>query len=115
MWKDNKGMTLIDAILGTSLLIVFISLAFPIITILVSERNHLEEKSVALTKMDNHLQAWLYGELSKSNLPKSIKVGNNAYQLQWEQTNNKMKVCLVWLVSPSREERLCSYGKKPRQ
>jgi competence protein ComGE len=116
MLRNCKGFTLIDALLGLSILSLFFTFALPYINDLIRERKIVTEKMFVLTTLHNDLQHWLYDDYN--NMKNSTKLytplKKELHVNRSMEENRKIQVCITWDITDNRKEELCLYGHKAK-
>jgi hypothetical protein len=113
MLRNCKGIALLDALIGLSILLIFFSVALPSINELIRERNIIAERLYAITQLNNDLQECIYEKSNSVSLVENIEGYNNKqYKLTREINENKFYNCISWVASENREESICLYGYK---
>ncbi|TMN20960.1 type II secretion system protein [Lentibacillus cibarius] len=109
--KNNKGFTLIETIVATSLVMMVIVSLIPAVNILSKERMSLQQKRSISNELHSELQSYVWTD-RHPRLPvhfvKEIKGVRAVFSFTAER--ELLKGCVTWTNAQKREEKLCLYG-----
>lgn len=111
MLKSCEGMTLLDAMLGISILMFSISYMVPQLSNVYKERITVQEKSFAIETCHYMLQDWILSNHMDSTTitgPNSTK-----YNVSWSSdvTAGTVELCLDWMGANGRLHSTCGEAR----
>ncbi|OZM57660.1 hypothetical protein CIB95_04625 [Lottiidibacillus patelloidae] len=111
MPNNCKGFSMLDALLGLSILSLFFTFALPSINALIKERKHVSESMYVVTTLHNDLQENIYEDSNSFNDSAVIFTPNKKeLRITRQKNNHKIKVCINWAITEKRFKELCLYG-----
>lgn len=107
---NNKGFTLIEVIIASSILFTVITTLAPLVTIIKYERHTLNEKRIISSYLHDELQEFLW---KKNNPVPHSTVESVKYidvKLSFTRESNYIKGCASWKNVKDKQEVICLYG-----
>ncbi|MCF6137885.1 hypothetical protein [Pseudalkalibacillus berkeleyi] len=104
-------MTLLDAMLGISILMLAITYMVPQLSTVYNERIAVQEKSFAIDTCHYMLQNWI---LSHNNMDSTTLTGPNGtkYHVRWSsRESSTVELCLDWTGANGRSQSICGEAK----
>lgn len=114
MLKNNKGMTLIEVLIASSIIIMLISTIIPISTLLLKERNVLNERQIFIAYLHDELQTVLFEEEGVLPQKSQKEVKQRMVTLSFVRDDQLIKGCIQWENVKKIKEKHCLYGKRKK-
>lgn len=108
---SNKGFTLIEVLIATSIIVVMVTSIVPIATLLNYEREILSDRRTITYLLHDELQPFIWeedGKLFPVIYTKSIK--NKIVTLRFTLQNEFIKGCAKWENVKQSNETVCLFG-----
>lgn len=111
---NNKGFSLIETLVALSIIMMVTTTMIPITTLLMAERDVLEEKRILSTMLHDELQYYLWSE--DATIPASYdkKVNGTVASLHFSSDKSLLKGCVKWGNVKNKQEEICLYGYRFR-
>ncbi|WP_167751332.1 type II secretion system protein [Lentibacillus salicampi] len=108
--KNSKGFTMIEALVAASVLMMVISTLVPLTSLLLNERENLQQKREMANELHNELQPFL--RENKRPLPQRLQktVDGDEAEFRFTAENNLLKGCVSWENVNDRANQFCLYG-----
>jgi len=109
--KSNKGFTLIEVLIASSIIIMMVTTFVPITSLLLHEREVLSDRRIITSRLHDELQPVLWKEhkaAPPSIYTKSIRSTRAKFHFSYEQ--EFIKGCVEWQNVKKKKEKLCLYG-----
>lgn len=106
---NNKGFTLIEVLIATTILLLTVSIVFPLTSLLHQERKVLRERRIASAYLHDELQLYLWTE---TVLPATYTQTRQYIPFRFHFTNEDewLKGCISWENARQTDETICLYG-----
>src|SRR5699024_8165736 len=115
MLKNNKAFTLIEVLVGSSILFIIIITIVPLNSLLESERNLLRDRYDYTNKLHDELQSFIW-EDKKIPVTYERRINKNTVCFEFSKESRELiKGRVNWQNVRSKNEEICVYGfaKKP--
>src|SRR5699024_5931320 len=116
MLKNNKAFTLIEVLVGSSILFIIIITIVPINSLLESERNLLRDRYDYTNKLHDELQSFIW-EDKKIPVTYERRINKKTVSFQFSKEYRELiKGCVNWENDRSKNAviRLYGFAKKPK-
>src|SRR5699024_206523 len=116
MLKNNKAFTLIEVLVGSSILFLIIITIVPINSLLESERSLLRDRYDYTNKLHDELQSFIWERHKRIPVTYERRINNKTVSFQSSKEYNELiKGCVNWENVRNKYEEICLYGfaKKP--
>lgn len=111
---NNKGFSLIETLVASSVIFILIATIVPITSLLNNEREILIERRLAASKLHDEFQPIIWN--NHGNLPLSYKSTINSMSVLFSFTfeNDLIKGCVKWKNAKDQPDSICLYGFPPQ-
>lgn len=109
--KSNKGFTLIEVLIASSIIVMMVTTLVPIASLLLHEREVLSDRRIITSRLHDELQPFIWKEHKApppSLYTKSIRSTRVKFHFSYEK--EFIKGCVEWENVKKRKEKLCLYG-----
>lgn len=108
---NNKGFTLIEVLVATSIIFMLLTTILPISLLLEKERIVLSERRMLAAHLHDELQQYLWNDL---DLPKYYSTIVNQIEVSYNFAIEErlIKGCVTWENARKTDETICFYGYK---
>lgn len=110
---NNKGFTLSEVLIASSILFIIIVTIIPINSLISSERHLLKERYENTSLLYEELQTYVQGHNKEKQLPHVYKrtINKKIIEFKFEEQSNKIiKGCVEWINVRETLEKTCLYG-----
>ncbi|GGK03240.1 hypothetical protein GCM10007063_26810 [Lentibacillus kapialis] len=112
--KNSNGFSLIESLVAASLLMMVITTVIPLTSLLLHERETLQQKQNISGELHHQLQTFLREE--QTNLPHRLlkTIDGTEAEFRFIAESNLVKGCATWKNANERESQFCLYGYQQR-
>lgn len=107
---NNKGFSLIEALVASSLVFILIATIVPISSLLNNERKILVERRLAASKLHDEFQPILWESHDSLPLPYNSTINSMSVSFSFTFENELIKGCVKWKNAKDQQDRICLYG-----
>ncbi|WP_010530981.1 type II secretion system protein [Lentibacillus jeotgali] len=107
---NSNGFSMIEALVAASLLMVIITTLIPLASLLLNERESLQQKQNISSELHHQLQPFLREE--QPSLPHHLfkTVDGTKAEFQFTNEGKLLKGCARWKNANERKGQFCLYG-----
>lgn|SRR5690625_1804958 len=104
-----NGFTLVEVLISSSIIFLFITIIFPLITLLYQEQKVLSDRRMITDQLHDELQQYIWLD---SNLPQTYFKTIHSTKIHFHFTTEEefIKGCVTWENVRQTEETFCLYG-----
>ncbi|GAB3791359.1 hypothetical protein [Virgibacillus kimchii] len=108
--KKSNGFSFIEILIAASLLMTFVSIIVPIISLVQTEREVLSERRNFTLKLHDELQSflWMDDTALPSNFAETLQ--QKEIEFSFKSENGFVKGCAEWQNAKKENESFCLYG-----
>lgn len=112
MSMNNKGYTLIEVLVASSLLFIMISIIIPISMLLKYEQSVLKDRRFIASYLHDELQLFLWNNQQSPPVSYTKNRNEKVIYLRFEYKKNQDMIegCATWENVKQRKEEICIYG-----
>jgi len=107
---NSNGFSMIEALVAASLLMMIITNLIPLTSLILNERESLQQKQNISSELHNQLQDFLWEE--QTSLPHRLlkTVDGTEAEFRFTTKGNLLKGCATWKNANERNGQFCLYG-----
>ncbi|WP_029271023.1 prepilin-type N-terminal cleavage/methylation domain-containing protein [Virgibacillus alimentarius] len=108
--NNNKGFTLIEVLVASSIIFTIVSTTVPITSLLLKEREILSDRRIITSRLHDELQPFLWEK--KKTLPSTFikTISETPVKFHFSYKEKLIKGCAEWENVKERNEKICIYG-----
>ncbi|MFD1363066.1 prepilin-type N-terminal cleavage/methylation domain-containing protein [Lentibacillus salinarum] len=108
--KNSKGFSLIESLAAVSLLMMIIATIIPASSLLLNEREVLQQKRHMIHQLHLELQPFLRESTKAVPNDFSKIVNGSEATFRFVAEDNLLKGCVIWDNDRNRTDQFCLYG-----